>query len=106
MRGCDSHFIMQVIGKFGQNIDVIPYNFENIWLSCLLVFVDDFQFMSNTLEIPVNNLPSESFKYTLQKFQSTEFEMKQKGVYPYVYRNHSPNLKKHNYQIKKDFIVA
>ena len=31
LRGYDSHFIMQEIGKFKQDIDVIPKNIENIW---------------------------------------------------------------------------
>lgn len=37
LRGCDSHFIMQEIGKFKQGINVIANNMENyIWLLCLV----------------------------------------------------------------------
>ena len=31
-RGYDSHLIMQEIGKFNKDINVIPNNMKNIWL--------------------------------------------------------------------------
>ena len=49
IRGYDSHFIMQEIGKFNLNIEVIPTNSEK-YLSFTwgrnLVFIDSFQFMA------------------------------------------------------------
>ena len=62
LRGYDSHFIMQEIGKFKQNINVIPNNMEEYMAFMLgnhLVFIDSFQFMSSSLERLVGNLPDE-----------------------------------------------
>merc|ERR1711911_488777 len=80
LRGYDSHFIMQQIGKIAKkhsyknkkgevkemNINVIPNNMEkymSFMLGNHLVFLDSFQFMSSSLD----NL------------------MSKKGVYPYDY---------------------
>ena len=75
LRGYDSHFIMQEIGKFGQNIDVIPNNMEKylaFFLGKHLKFIDSFQFMSNSLESLVKNLSLEDMKYIHRK----NFKMK------------------------------
>lgn len=50
---------MQEIGKFKQNINVIPNNMERymaVMLGHNLVFLDSFQFMSSSLEYLVKNL--------------------------------------------------
>ena len=71
------------------NINAIPNNMEKYMAFMLgnhLTFIDSFQFMSQSLSSLVNNLPTEAFKYTSQKFKNKKFElMKQKGVYPYDY---------------------
>ena len=103
LRGYDSHFIMQEIGeivnkhtytnkkgeKCQMNINVIPNNMEKYMAFMLgnhLVFLDNFQFVSSSLDKLVNNLPKESFKYTSQVFDDEEFDlMIRKGVYPYDY---------------------
>ena len=101
LRGYDSHFIMQQIGKIAKehtytnkkgqkaemNINVIPNNMEKYMAFMLgnhLTFLDSFQFMSSSLDNLVKNLPDEAFKNTKQKFKKEQFNlMKQKGVYPY-----------------------
>lgn len=53
LRGYDSHFIMQEIGKLGKEINVIPNNMEKYMAFLLgkhLVFIDSFQFMLSSLE--------------------------------------------------------
>ena len=89
LRGYDSHFIMQEIGKFNQDIKVIPNNMEKYMAFMLgkhLVFLDSFQFMSQGLSNLTNNLPDEAFEYTSEEFQDNKLQlMKQKGVYPYDY---------------------
>ena len=89
LRGYDSHFIMQEIGKFKQNINVIPNNMEKYMAFMIgnhLMFIDSFQFMSSSLEKLVNNLPEDSFKYTTEEFIGEKLKlMKCKGVYPYDY---------------------
>ena len=56
LRGYDSHFIMKEIGKFKQNINVIPNNMEK-YMSFMLakysVFIDSFQ--KNHLNIHQKN---------------------------------------------------
>ena len=83
LRGYDSHFIMQEIGKIAKehtytnkkgekvemNINCIPNNMEKYMAFMLgnhLVFLDSFQFMSSSLDNLVKNLPDEAFKYTKQ----------------------------------------
>ena len=103
LRGYDSHFIMQEIGKIvenntytnkkGQikqmNINCIPNNIEKYMAFMLgnnLTFIDSFQFMSSSLDKLVINLPNESFRYTNNEFKNEKFElMKKKGIYPYDY---------------------
>ena len=53
LRGYDSHFIMQEIGMFKQDINVIPNNMEKYMAFILgkhLVFIDSFQLMSSSLD--------------------------------------------------------
>ena len=101
LRGYDSHFIMQKIGKIAKehtytnkkgqkvqmDINVIPNNMEKYMAFMLgnhLVFIDSFQFMSSSLDKLVSNLPDEAFKYTKQEFKKELFKLtKQKGVYPF-----------------------
>ena len=102
LRGYDSHFIMQNIGKIPKkhryknkkgelcemNINAIPNNMEKYMAFMLgnhLTFIDSFQFMSSSLEKLANNLPDEAFRYTKEVFKNNFKLMKQKGVYPYDY---------------------
>ena len=103
LRGYDSHFIMQEIGKIVKNntytnkkgdikemtINAIPNNMEKYMAFMLgnnLTFIDSFQFMSSSLDKLVNNLPNKAFKYTNNEFKNEKFElMKKKGIYPYDY---------------------
>ena len=76
LRGYDSHFIMQQIGKIAKNhackdkkgeeqnqkINTIPNNMEQYMAFMLgkhLMFLDSFQFMSSSLDKLVSNLPKE-----------------------------------------------
>ena len=104
LRGYDSHFIMQQIGeivkkntyvnKKGEecrmNVNAIPNNMEKymaVMLGNSLVFIDSFQFMSQSLASLVNNLPKETLKYTKEFFKKDKYInlMVKKGVYPYDY---------------------
>ena len=89
LRGYDSYFIMQEIGKFKRKINVIPNNMErcmSFMIGERLAFLDSFQFMSSSLERLVSTLPEDAFKHTKKEFNEQEMKlMKQKGVYPYDY---------------------
>ena len=103
LRGYDSHFIMQKIGKIAKehtytdkkgkekqmDINVIPNNTEKYMAFILgkhLVFIDSFQFMASSLEklvtiyqMMLSNIHQEFLKVCNYNM------IKQKGVYPYDY---------------------
>ena len=88
LRGYDSHFIMQEIGKFGLDVSVIPNNMQKymaFFIGPNLSFLDSFQFMSSSLSNLAKNLPDDAFKYTKAHFGDSVSLMTQKGVYPYDY---------------------
>ena len=105
LRGYDSHFIMQQIGKIAKNhvyknkkgeeqhmdINAIPNDMERymgFMLGKHLNFIDSFHFMTSSLDKLVGNLPKEleAFKYTSEEFTGKKLSlMSQKGVYPYDY---------------------
>ncbi|CAB4001817.1 Gastrula zinc finger [Paramuricea clavata] len=89
LRGYDSHLIMQEIGKFKMNINVVPNNMEkyiSFSLGKSLVFIDSIQFMASSLEALVNNLSAEDFKIVGKRWQGEDFDLvRQKGIFPYEY---------------------
>ena len=103
LRGYDSHFIMQQIGKIAKkyvyknkkgeecqmDINCIPNNMEKYMAFMLgknLLFLDSFQFMSSSLDNLTKNLPDDAFIFTQQEFSGEQLNlMKQKGTYPYDY---------------------
>ena len=67
LRGYDSHLIMQEIGKFIKDIDVNPNNMEKYMAFMIgrnLIFIDSFQFMSQSLSDLANNLLKDVFYHT------------------------------------------
>ena len=89
LRGYDSHFIMQEIGKFDLDIDVIPTNSEK-YLSFtwgkILVFIDSFQFMASSLDKLASNLPADKYINLEKEFDKDKVSLlKRKGVYCYEY---------------------
>ena len=121
LRGYDSHFIMQQIGKIAKehtytnkkgekvemNINCIPNNMEKYMAFMLgnhLVFLDSFQFMSSSLDNLVKNLPDEAFKYTKQEFEKEHYNlMKQKGIYPYDHMDSFDRFNETKLPEKQDF---
>ena len=87
LKGYDSHFIMQTIGKIANkhtyknkkgeekqmNINAITNNMEKYMAFMSgyhLTFVDSFQFMSSSLDKLVSNLPNNAFKYTSEEIRN------------------------------------
>jgi hypothetical protein len=89
LRGYDSHLIMQEIGKFKMDVNVIPNNMEkyiSFSLGKNLVFIDSIQFMASSLEALVGNLSPEDFKIVGQRWKGKDLELvTQKGVFPYEF---------------------
>ena len=121
LRGYDSHFIMQEIGKIAKehtyvnkkgekvemNINCIPNNMEKYMAFMLgkhLVFLDSFQFMSSSLDNLIKNLPNKAFKYTKQEFEKEQFNlMKQKGIYPYDHMDSFDRFNETKLPVQQDF---
>ena len=101
LRGYDSHFIMQQIGKIANkhgytnkkgekqdlNINAIPNNMEKYMAFMLgnhVTFINSFQFMSSSLDKLVSNLPKDDLIYTSKVFKSKRLNlMSQKFNVPY-----------------------
>ena len=109
LRGYDSHFIMQEIGKFKQDINVIPNNMEKYMAFMLgrhLVFLDSFQFMSSSLDSLASNLPEDAFKYTSEEFKDEKLRlMKKKEFIPMTIWIVLIDLMRQNYHLRVIFIV-
>ena len=78
LRGYDSHLMMQEIGKFNKNINVIPNNMEKYMAFMIdrnLIFIHLFQFMNESLSDLANNLPKDVFYHTKEnEFGSNNLE--------------------------------
>ena len=121
LRGYDSHFIMQQIGKISKkhaykdkkgkeqplNINAIPNNMEKYMAFMLgnhLTFIDSFQFMNSSLDKLVSNLPKDDLKYTSQAFKGKRLNlMSQKGVYPYDFMDSSEKFNQMELPTKDQF---
>ena len=131
LKGYDSHFIMQKIGKMIEEervydvvrvkkddnttemnktieINIIANNFEkykSFRLGKHLQLIDSFQFMGYSLEELTKNLPKDKFIYTERETEGNLELLKQKGVYRYDYMTLLADLMKGNYPLVKIFIV-
>ena len=121
LTGYDSHFIMQKIGdvikkksyknKQGEvkqmTLNAIPNNVEKyiaIMLGQNVVFIDSFQFMSQSLEKLVNNLTKDDLKYISEIFKDKALKvMSQKGVYPYDYMDSFGKFNQTTFPLKEQF---
>ena len=98
LRGYDSHLIMQEIGKFGLEVNVIPNNMEKYLSFSLgkhLVFMDSIQFMAFSLESLASFLPKEEFFLVGQRWQGEDFNLvTQKGIFPYEFMSSVKNCQR------------
>ena len=69
LRGCDSHLIMQEIGKFDAKVSVMPNRLGKYMAVAIdknLVFIGSKLFMNSSLDALDKNLSSNDFKYLSQ----------------------------------------
>ena len=73
----DSHLIMQEIGKFNKDINVISHNMERYMAFMIgnLIFTDSFQFMDQSLSNLGNNLPKDGFYHIENGFGFNNLEL-------------------------------
>ena len=99
---------MPELGKFNLKKSVILNGLENYMsftINNKLSFVDNFQFLSSSLDILVKNLNNDDFTYLSQERDKNKLDLvKQKEFCPYEYMNDFEKFK-NNYQTKKSFIV-
>ena len=88
---------MQDLGKLNFKISVIPNGLEknmNFRRNNKLSFIDNFQFLSSSLDNLVENLSENDFKYLTQECDSKVLDLvKQKTFYPYEYISESKKIK-------------
>ena len=69
-----------------------------------LIFLDSFQFTSQSLNNLVNNLHKEAFKYTSKVYKKNEFNLMTKnGIYPYDYMDSFDKFNDKQLPKKEDF---
>ncbi|CAB4043225.1 Gastrula zinc finger [Paramuricea clavata] len=107
LRGYDSHLIMQEIGKFKMDVNVIPNNMEkyiSFSLGKILVFIDSIQFMASSLEALVSNLSPEDFRIVGKRWKGEDFNLvTQKGVFPYEFLDDISKLNTEGLPSKEEF---
>ena len=87
LKRCDSHLIMNEIGKFNVKVAVIPNVLEkcmNFTVNKTLVFIDSKQFIDSSLEKLVKNLSDNDFKHLAQELGSENLKMLDACPYEYM----------------------
>ena len=91
LRGYGSSLIIKEIHKFDVKVKVVPNGlgkYMAFTINTNLVFIHSMQFMNSSLDSMVKNLSDNDFKYLWEEFSDKFLKLvKQKGVYPYEYRN-------------------
>ena len=104
LKGYGSHLIFSELNKFDVKIPNGLEKYMAFFLGKNLVFIDSMQFMNSSLDKLVKNLSDEDFKYMLKVFGSENLEiLKQKGAYPYEYKNSFKRFNKEKFCARKYF---
>ena len=89
---------MQELAKFNLKINAIPNGLKkymSFTINNKLSFIDNFKFLSSSLDSLVRNLSKDDFKYLSQEFDNNELDaVKQKRFYPYEYMSNFKKIKK------------
>ena len=84
IRNYDSYLIMQELGRFNLNINVIPKKIKKYMsfsINNKLSFIDSFQLLSSSLDSLVKNLRNDCFKYLSKAFNNNVLDLvKQKNI--------------------------
>jgi len=118
LKGYDSHFLIQEIGKFNKKIDIIPNNTEKFLIFSIskIKFKDSYQFLMASLNSLNKNLVKKEviennpdvFKYLSSEFKDEQLQLlKRKGIFPHMtIWTLLINSMKYHYQIKKCLIIG
>ena len=98
------------MSKFNVKISVIPNGLEKYMAFTInrsLVFDDSMQFMNSSLDSLVKNSMNEDFKYLSEEFSGEYLVLvKEKGVYPYEYKDSSEKFLKNELPDKCEFFSS
>ena len=89
LKNYDSNLIMQELGKFNFKVNVIRNGLQKYMIFIInnkLLFLDNFLFISSSLDSLVKNLSKEDLEYFSQDFVNNVIDLlKPKWFYPYEY---------------------
>ena len=87
LKRCDSHLIINEIGKINVKVDVIPNVLEKYMAFTVnknLVFIDSKQFIDFSLEKLVKNLSDDDFKHLAEELGSENLKLLNACPYEYM----------------------
>ena len=105
LKRCDSHLIINEIGKINVKVDVIPNVLEKYMAFTVnknLVFIDSKQFIDSSLEKLVKNLSDDDFKHLAEELGSEN--LKVLNACPYEYMDSFERFSEKKFPVKNVFV--
>ena len=105
LKRCDSHLIINEIGKINVKVDVIPNVLEKYMAFTVnknLVFIDSKQFIDSSLEKLVKNLSDDDFKHLAEELGSENLKLL--NACPYEYMDSFERFSEKKFPVKNVFV--
>ena len=105
LKRCDSHLIINEIGKIDVKVDVIPNVLEKYMAFTVnknLVFIDSKQFIDSSLEKLVKNLSDDDFKHLAEELGSENLKLL--NACPYEYMDSFERFSEKKFPVKNVFV--
>ena len=105
LKRCDSHLIINEIGKINVKVDVIPNVLEKYMAFTVnknLVFIDSKQFIDSSLEKLVKNLSDDDFKHLAEEIGSENLKLL--NACPYEYMDSFERFSEKKFPVKNVFV--
>ena len=105
LKRCDSHLIINEIGKINVKVDVITNVLEKYMAFTVnknLVFIDSKQFIDFSLEKLVKNLSDDDFKHLAEELGSENLKLL--NACPYEYMDSFERFSEKKFPVKNVFV--
>ena len=105
LKRCNSHLIINEIGKINVKVDVIPNVLEKYMAFTVnknLVFIDSKQFIDSSLEKLVKNLSDDDFKHLAEELGSENLKLL--NACPYEYMDSFERFSEKKFPVKNVFV--
>ena len=105
LKRCDSHLIINEIGKINVKVDVITNVLEKYMAFTVnknLVFIDSKQFIDSSLEKLVKNLSDDEFKHLAEELGSENLKLL--NACPYEYMDSFERFSEKKFPVKNVFV--